>query len=110
MVWTVEDFTKRHRRIIVFHDDKRILGKKCNIAWSGLCRNQIIHQEPRKARKSTKFQTTEYTEYTEKASPPGRQAQKGLFLQNENPIINESNGSGGSAVVKALRATEKRMA
>ncbi|MBO7535087.1 MAG: hypothetical protein J6T46_13945 [Victivallales bacterium] len=30
-------------------------------------------------------------------------------LQNENPTANESNGSGGSAVVKALRATEKRM-
>ncbi|MBR3650582.1 MAG: hypothetical protein IKN52_10045, partial [Victivallales bacterium] len=51
--------------------------------WSGLCRNQIIHQEPRKARKSTKFQTTEYTEYTEKASPPGRQAQKGLFCKTK---------------------------
>ncbi|MBO7619432.1 MAG: hypothetical protein J6T06_02885 [Victivallales bacterium] len=30
-------------------------------------------------------------------------------MQNENPTANESNGSGGSAVVKALRATEKRM-
>ncbi|MBO7091695.1 MAG: hypothetical protein J6W23_07895 [Victivallales bacterium] len=31
-------------------------------------------------------------------------------MKNENPTANESNGSGGSAVVKALRATEKYLA
>ena len=68
-------------------------------------RNSIILEKPRKARKSTKFQSTEDTEQTEK---PRRRADDILRNQRRNKtlIVNEANGSGGSAVVKALRATE----
>ena len=46
---------------------------------------------------------------TLKSLAAGPTSSERLVLQNENPTANESNGSGCSAVVKALRATEKRM-
>ncbi|MBR5839205.1 MAG: hypothetical protein IKZ84_11740, partial [Victivallales bacterium] len=62
--------------------------------------------EPRKARKSTKIQSTEYTEQTEK---PRRRADDIFRNQRRNKalVANDANGSGSSAVLKALRATEK---